>query len=372
MNKAHQSLLVITTFFKIDVRRLFRDKVALFFTFLFPLIFLLVFGSLFGNNTNLRFNVAVINDSKSEFATQLIESMSSGKIFNINQDVTVIDRAKDKLSRGELDAVIVLPENFGQTVTGQRYPTGEARILYDQSNEQGGQALAAVIQDIFGPINNQLSPRTEAFTVQAESTAIQGSTNFDYVFAGLLGFAILSLGIFGPTSVFPKLKHRGVLRRYKTTPLQIWQYFTGNVLSNSLYGVMSVTLMFIVAVLLFDLTMRGSYALLLALVVFGTIVLFGIGLAVGGWAKNENQAAPLANLIAFPMMFLSGSFFPRFLMPDWLQQISDYLPLTPLIDGARLIITEGRTFIELLPQFGLLAIWFVIIYVIAFRVFRWE
>ncbi len=130
--------------------------------------------------------------------------------------------------------------------------------------------------------------------------------------------------------------------------------------------------MFIVALTVFDLNMRGDYLSLLLLVIMGTIVLFGVGLAVGGWAKNENQAAPLANLVAFPMMFLSGTFFPRFLMPSWLQNVSDLLPLTPVIDGARMIITEGKTAFELLPQFGLLAAWGVIIYFIAFRVFRWE
>jgi ABC-2 type transport system permease protein len=100
--------------------------------------------------------------------------------------------------------------------------------------------------------------------------------------------------------------------------------------------------------------------------------LFGIGLAIGGWAKNESQAAPLANLITFPMMFLSGTFFPRFLMPEWLQSVSALLPLTPIIDGARMIITEGKTIFEIGPQIGLLAIWAVIIYVIAIRTFRWE
>jgi ABC-2 type transport system permease protein len=118
--------------------------------------------------------------------------------------------------------------------------------------------------------------------------------------------------------------------------------------------------------------MNGDYISLVLMVVLGVAVLFGIGLAVGGWAKNENQAAPLANLITFPMMFLSGTFFPRFLMPEWLQQASGLLPLTPVIDGLRLIVTEGKTILELGPQVALLVGWGIIVYVIAFRVFRWE
>jgi ABC-2 type transport system permease protein len=95
-------------------------------------------------------------------------------------------------------------------------------------------------------------------------------------------------------------------------------------------------------------------------------------LAIGGWAKNERQAAPLANIVVFPMLFLSGTFFPRFLMPEWLQTLSNYLPLTPVIDGLRMIITEGKSLLEIGPQIALLAVWMVVIYIIAFRVFRWE
>jgi len=105
---------------------------------------------------------------------------------------------------------------------------------------------------------------------------------------------------------------------------------------------------------------------------FGLVTILGIGLALGGWAKNERQAAPLSNIIVFPMMFLSGTFFPRFLMPEWLQNISAFLPLTPIIDGVRLIATEGKHFIDILPQIGLIGVWMVVIYVIAFKVFRWE
>jgi ABC-2 type transport system permease protein len=101
-------------------------------------------------------------------------------------------------------------------------------------------------------------------------------------------------------------------------------------------------------------------------------MILGIGLAIGGWSKNERQAAPLSNIIVFPMMFLSGTFFPRFSMPEWLQSVSTYLPLTPVIDGLRLLTTEGRHLWEIGPQLGLVALWMVVVYFIAFRVFRWE
>ncbi len=366
-----KALLPIAVFVKIDIKRLFRDKVAIFFVFFFPLIFLFVFGGIFGRDSDVSFNVALINKSDSQFAKQFVKEAKKDGVLKVDAEVKTLQQAKEKMNQGELDASIVLPENFGE-VGKDRYPSGEAKILYDENNAQAGQTLGSIMESIFKEINAGIVPTVTPFTVKTESTATKGMTQFDFIFSGLLGFTILSLGIFGPTEVFPKLKQKGVLRRYHTTTIKVWQYFVGNVISNAIVGLLAVAAMFIVALTIFNLNMKGDYLSIALLIMLGTAVLFGVGLAVGGWAKNPNQAAPLAQIITFPMMFLSGIFFPRFLMPEWLQGISGYLPLTPLVDGARLIITEGQTLMQIMPQIGLLVAWGVVIYIIAFRVFRWE
>jgi ABC-2 type transport system permease protein len=152
----------------------------------------------------------------------------------------------------------------------------------------------------------------------------------------------------------------------------VWQYFTGNVISNMFIGILAVALMFAVALTVFDLNMRGSYLNLAVVVLMGGSLLFGIGLAIGGWAKNENQAAPISQLVTLPMMFLSGVFFPVFLMPEFMQAIAQFIPLTPIIEAIRLIITENASLVDLAPQLGIITAWLVVIYVLAFRLFRWE
>ena len=137
-------------------------------------------------------------------------------------------------------------------------------------------------------------------------------------------------------------------------------------------GLISLAIMFAVAIVIFKLKVVGNYFELAVFIVLCITMILGIGLALGGWAKNERQVAPLGNIITFPMMFLSGTFFPRFLMPEWLQAVSSFLPLTPVIDGIRLIATEGAHLVDIAPQIGLLLAWMVVIYAIAFRVFRWE
>jgi ABC-2 type transport system permease protein len=370
MKPWHRKLFTVWTFFVINMRRLFRDRTALFFTFLFPLIFLFVFGGIFGKNSGTSFNVAIINDSNTQYSRQFIKQINSEKIFKVNDSITTIADANQQMSRGQLDATIELPANFGATQNGT--PSGQAVVHYTQNNTQAADTLASVLQAQFQGINSKLVKTVTPFTVKSEETNTRSLSQFDYTFTGLLGFAILGAGIFGPINVFPELKKMGILRRLHTTPLRVWQYFMATMLGNAVIGLMSLALMFIVAILVFNLKVVGNYFELAIFLAFGIVMILGIGLALGGWAKNERQVAPLANIIVFPMMFLTGVFFPRFLMPTWLQHITTFMPLTPVIDGARLIATEGQSLFSLGSQLGIMAAWTIIIYAIAFRVFRWE
>jgi len=369
MNK---SFYTVKTFVKINTRRFFRDRLALFFSIGFPLIFLFVFGSLNSGNKDVSFNVALINQSNTSFAKDFVKNAENGKVLKVDKDVTTLDQAKDKMSRSELDAAIILPSDFGNVQSGAKYPTGQAKIVYTANNEQSGQALSSILDAQFKGINAQFVKNEAPFTVSSEQLNEKSLTPFDYTFAGLLGFAIIGMGIFGPVNVFPELKKMGILRRLSTTPLKVWQYFLSTMIGQAIIGLISLGIMFVVAILVFHLQVVGNYAELIIFLILGIITILGIGLALGGWAKNERQAAPLSNIIVFPMMFLSGTFFPRYLMPDWLQNISGFLPLTPIVDGIRLIATEGKHFIDILPQLGLIGVWMIVIYFIAFRVFRWE
>lgn len=370
MSNFKKQILPISTFVRIDVKRLFRDKVAIFFVFFFPLIFLVIFGSIFRGDNEISFRVGFINQSDTQFAKDFEKQLRGDKTFEIDKEATSLQAAKEKMNRGQLDATIILPKDFGMEKA--TLPGGQATVLYDQNNQQAGQTLATILDGAFKDINNKLAPSVEPFTVRPESTATKGLTQFDYTFSGILGFTLLSLGIFGPTQVFPRLKQRGVLRRYHTTPLKVWQYFVANVISNAVVGLIAVAMMFAAAVLFFDLNMRGNYLNLVAVVILGVTLLFGIGLAIGGWAKNENQAAPMAQIATLPMMFLSGVFFPTFLMPDALQKVTQFIPLTPIVESIRRIITENVSLLDLGPQLGIIAAWIIVIYITAFKLFRWE
>ena len=365
-------LYTVLVFARLNTKRFFRDRLALFFGIAFPLIFLFVLGSIFGRDRDVSFRVALLNQSASEVASQFAAEAQNDKVFKIDQQTTSLANAEEKMIRGQLDATIVLPPDFGEQKAGQGLPTGQAKIIYTQNNREAARTLGSVLESKFKAVNARFVSTDLPFSVANQQLNRQSLSPFDYTFSGLLGFAIVGLGIFGPVNVFPELKKQGVLRRLSTTPLKVWQYFISTAVSQTIVGLVTMVIMFLVALSVFGLNMAGNYLELAVFLTLSIIAILGIGLALGGWAKNERQVAPLDNIVVFPMLFLSGTFFPRFVMPEWLQNVSEFLPLTPVIEGLRLIATEGKHLTDIGPQLGLVAVWTVIIYAVAFRFFRWE
>jgi ABC-2 type transport system permease protein len=164
MSRLPKSLLPVKVFAKVAIRRIFRDKTALFFTFAFPLIFLFVFGGIFGRSSGgTSFKVAVINESQTDYAKQVTNQIGSNKLYKVSQGVNSLEAAKDKMNRGQLDAAIVLPADFGAQQGDT--PTGKAVIYYTQNNQQASQALTSILQAQFQGINQKFVSTATPFKV---------------------------------------------------------------------------------------------------------------------------------------------------------------------------------------------------------------
>jgi ABC-2 type transport system permease protein len=118
-------LFTILVFAKISVRRYFRDKLAIFFTVLFPLIFLVVFGS-FSKNNDVSFHIGLINQAHSQFSQKFVSDTKNNKMYKIDPEVIDLSTAKAKMSRSEIDATVLLPPSFGEVKSG--IPSGQAVI----------------------------------------------------------------------------------------------------------------------------------------------------------------------------------------------------------------------------------------------------
>ena len=367
-------------------KRFMRDGTSLFFTFLFPLIFLLVFGAIFNNQTT-SFDVAIINHSQSEFAKQFVEQAKANKDTTLKvKDVKDMQEAREKLKHSELSGIIELPADFGNVTPAQAgapgqgsaagqtqaRPSGTLRVLYAKGSEQSGNTLTAIMGQIIDGINRGMGQPEPPLKVAGHAVGDEQLKTFDYTFTGLLAFSLLSMGIFGLANQMPTEKQKGSYRRLRASPFTAGQLILAMGIHYTIVSLLSAAMMLVVGMSVFHFTMRGDWLLAAPFLTLSALLMVGFGLLIGGWAKNENQSAPLGNLVAFPMMFLSGTFFPSFMFPEWLRTLSQFIPMTPVTDGLRLIMTEHASLAEVLPYAGAIGLWMLVVYVAAIKLFRWE
>lgn len=367
-------------------KRFMRDGTSLFFTFLFPLIFLLVFGAIFNNQTT-SFDVAIINHSKSEFAKQFVEQAKANKDTTLKvKDVKDMQEAREKLKHSELSGIIELPADFGTvtpaqagapgqgSATGQTQarPSGTLRVLYAKGSEQSGNTLTAIMGQIIDGINKGMGQPEPPLKVAGQAVGDEQLKTFDYTFTGLLAFSLMSMGIFGLANQMPTEKQKGSYRRLRASPFTAGQLILAVGIHYTIVSLLSAAMMLVVGMTVFHFNMRGDWLLAVPFITLAALLMVGFGLLIGGWAKNENQSAPLGNLVAFPMMFLSGTFFPSFMFPEWLRTLSQFVPMTPVTDGLRLIMAENASLAEVLPYAGAVGLWILVVYVAAIKLFRWE
>jgi ABC-2 type transport system permease protein len=140
--------------------------------------------------------------------------------------------------------------------------------------------------------------------------------------------------------------------------------------------VLQAALLFGVGAIVLDVTIGrndpAAWLLLIMLSTLGAGLFISLGLALSGVAKNEDTAAPVANVIAMPMMFLSGVFFPVDSLPPFISSVSQYLPLTFLADGIRSVAVEGGGIADIGRDLTGLLAWCAAAFVLATRAFRWE
>lgn len=361
----------IYSLFVANLKRFWRDPTALFFTIFFPLIFLLVFGTVFGGDGS-AFNskVAIFNESETEFASSFEQRAIDDVSFTVEEFVDY-DEAEETLTRGRLDAIIILPKEFGE-IGQSSLPSGDMRVQYLEGNADNTQSLLAVLGQVLNGINQDLDPYDPLFKVQPEPLSKASLTNLDYLVPGILGFAIMSLALFGMANGFTSDKKTGAIARLRAAPIKSYHVALSTGLVYMVLGVVSVLVQLTVAVVVYDFSMVGDWFSFLSFITLSIVSMFGLGLIIGGWAKNDKQAVPIAQLFGLPMMFLSGVFFPRFLMPEWLQSATSYLPLTAINDGLRLIATESYTIFGVGKELLIITVWGVIAYPLAFKLFRWE
>jgi ABC-2 type transport system permease protein len=345
-----------------------RNRAAIFFSLFVPLLIMLIFGVLdFGKAAS--YQVGLVDESGTPDGATVVSAITATPGLEVTTGT-----AEDELAAitdGGRDLVIVIPNGFRLVLPGSDgFVPIEATV--NSNTPQESQTALLIVQSAVGQVLLTASGGGSGTPLIAV-TAVGGQSlaYIDFLVPGILGMTIMQLGLFSVAFGFVQLKRTGALRRLFATPTPAG-YFLGAQVSSRLLLVLVQIFILLAIGIYFGLQLVGSLAEVVAVGLLGALIFLAIGFGVAGWAKNEDQAAPVANLISLPMLFLSGTFFPREAMPDFLQTVTSYLPLTYLNDALRQIINDGVSLTALGTDLIGLLVWAVISFVIAVRLFHWE
>jgi ABC-2 type transport system permease protein len=352
-----------------SMKMYFRNRTGIFFSLFFPIVFIVVFGLIFKNSSS-SFKIDLTNNSHSRLAQQFEASLKKIPAFKVSN--VSADKAADDLNKDNADLTILVPENFG-AVTATGITPGKITAHYNAERPGNGQAAAQIVEQLTGGLNDAITHNPHVVSVEASGVKTKNLSYIDFLLPGMIGLSIMQLGIFSVAFAFVSYKSTGMLRRIQATPVHPGTFLGAQGLTRLVVAVLQTILLASIGVAFFGFHLSPDDWLAFgALALLGSIVFMAFGFAIAGWAKNEEQAQPVAQLIQFPMMFLSGTFFPRDGFPPLLQHITGFLPLTYLSDALRHVANDGASLWAVRSDVLGLVVWGIVAGFIAIRVFRWE
>jgi ABC-2 type transport system permease protein len=194
-----------------------------------------------------------------------------------------------------------------------------------------------------------------------------------FVTPGLLGWAVATGATFGAALTLVAWRRKRILRRLRLSPVSTASVIGARVGVSVGIALLQAAIFVGVALIpYFGLKLSGYWWMSIPVIVVGTLAFLSIGLLAGAWAKTEEAANGIAQLVVLPMAFLSGSFFPLDSAPKWLRTISEVLPLRHLNQAMLDVMVRGKGPAAVLPELGILAGFAIVVSLLAVRLFRWD
>ncbi len=355
---------------KANIRSYTRDRAALFWTLAFPLIFIFMFGFIFQGGGTAGLNLGWVDEDGSAAATALRAAF----VAQEGTELTDGDRETSLASMrdGKVDAVIVVPAGYGEGLAAGEAGTGPPTTVVVYTDPSRSNLVASVYQAVgavLGVVN--LGGRPPLVTLQAETLQTENINFISYFVPSMLGLSVMQVGIFAAIPLVAD-REKLILKRLAATPLKRWQLVGSNVLMRLLIALVQSVIIVGVGVLFFGVEITGPWALTVLFVSLGAVAFLALGYVIASFAKTEDSANGMTSVIQFPMMFLSGTFFPIEAMPPPLQAVARLIPLTYLSDALRQVMVGGAAFAPLYVCAAVLLGWLGVCFAIASRKFRWQ
>jgi ABC-2 type transport system permease protein len=336
-----------------------RDRTALFFTILFPLMFLLIFGGIFGHQTTSKVNVVEVGKAPilEQAVTQGAEQL--GKIMKVTRTSDRADALR-KVEKGDADAAV---EQRGDRLI----------VHYSAADQVKSGTVRGLMDSIVQAANQEATGKPPTYTMSARQVEDDSLKAIQFFTPSLLGWALASAGVFGASQTLVSWRTKGILRRLQLSPAPIPTVFAARVAVSLVIALVQFALFVLVAQLpMFGLQLSGAWWMSIPMVIAGVLAFLSIGMLIGAWAKTQETAQAVTQLVVLPMAFLGGSFFPLDEAPGWMKTLSYIFPLRYLNEGMLNVMGRGLGPMSALPQIGILLAVAVVGALIAVRLFRWE
>ncbi|MEE1785380.1 ABC transporter permease [Streptomyces sp. SP17BM10] len=341
-----------------------RDRSAVFFVMLFPLMFLLLFGTLLKGATSPHAKVAQVG------AVQVLDSVQGEGRAELAK-VLEISRTDDeataltKVRKGDLDALI------------EQGPDGKIELHFSAADQVRAGSVQGILNAIVQQANQaayqQATGKPPAFSLDATQVEDQSLKPIQFLTPGLLGWAVATGAVFGASLTLVGWRKQKVLRRLRLAPVSAFSVIASRVVVSVVTALAQTAIFLVVATTpFFGLKLSGDWWLIIPLVICATVAFMSIGLLAGSIAKTEEAANGISQIIVLPMSFLSGSFFKMDDAPGWLKTISEVLPLRHLVDAAGSVLSRGGGVMDALPAMGILLGFAVVLTLISAKLFKWD
>ncbi len=334
------------------VRDFYREPVALFWVYGFPLILAVGLGIAFASREPEPPQVDVQAVPGSNAADDLAARL---KEEHINAEVHDEAACQLRLRNGETALYVVIRPD------GYDYVFDRARAEAVQAHYQVDDAI------LRWRAGRAVSWKTETVPVTEK-----GSRYIDFLMPGLMGLNLMGGGLWGLGFVIVDMRVRKLLKRLLATPMRRSHFLLALLTARSVLMLPDMLLLLGVALLGFGVPLRGSPLVLMLIIVVGAAAFAGIGMLVACRTEKTETVSGLMNLVMLPMWLFGGAFFPAERFPDAAQPFIQALPLTQLNNALRKVMLEGAGLSQVYWPLVILAAYAVVTFAVSLRWFRWR
>lgn len=345
----------------------------------FPIIMILLFGyGMGGEMTDLP--IVVVSQSHGDLTDLTLDTIKDTETYHVVEVIDDMDEGKERVDSGEVKAAIILPSDYDKDSSQQKSVT----LYLDSSDQMASQILESSTQGIFYRLSNMVASQTSVSTKDAdiEPSVIHSLNNFkddislhinriygnikyiDFLVPAILGMTIMMSCMMGMGATIAGERETGELARLFMTPTSVSTVIGGKIAAKLLIELVRALILIFMAVLLFNVSIKGGFLQTFIVLVIGALCFVGFGIMLSARTQTQEDYAQISLPFSMPMMFVSGVFYPIETMPWILQKLAYVFPLTYLNDAMRGIMLKGQTlgdvWLDLVVLLGFTVLFFII------------